>query len=465
MVSMMAQSFKVTVTGKICDTQGRGISNVIVNDGFNFVKTNAKGYYRITSDTMISKFISISTPASYILPQKKGIANGFYASMHDIMKTKAKNKIRDFILQPRKNISDKFFYIAISDPQMHSTYDFNRWNNETVKDLHIEVAKLKKADEVIGMTLGDMIFDDGRMWSKYIKSIENTGMTFFQCIGNHDFITRYPDLGNSKRGAKAYAEMYYHRYFGPTDYSFNIGKIHVITLKNIDYHGWGKYVERLTPAEISWLKKDLSFVPQGTTVFINMHAASFNRWDTTANMRNMNSIEPILKDYNVHYFCGHTHYYENEIKSDKLFQHNIGAACGAWWYGDVNRCGAPNGYMIVEVNGNDVKWHYKGTKNPINYQFRIYKKGEFRSQKDYIVVNTWDYDDTCKMEWYEDGKLKGKMDQFLDKDEAYLKIERNPKYGCHTSHLFRFKPTEGAKKIDIVFTNHFGERYSESIEL
>ena len=461
----MAQKFNVTVTGKVCDKSGIGIPEVVINDGVNFVKTNKKGYYRITADTMISKFISISTPADYELPQKNGIAEGFYMPLKIITKQKAKNKICDFRLNLRKKITDKFFYIAISDPQMLSEHDFNRWNTETVVDLKKEIEKLNKDDEVVGNTLGDLVFENVNMWMKYKKSIENMGMTIFNCIGNHDFYAKYPDLGNSKKGSSLYSDMYYHHFFGPTDYSYNIGKIHIITIKNIDYLGKGKYIERLTPAEISWLKKDLSFVPTGTTVFLNMHAAAFNKWDKSGNTRNAAELQSIFKDYKVHYFCGHTHYYENEEPSENLYQHNIGAACGAWWFGDVNRDGAPNGYLIVDVNGTDIKWHYKSTKDPISYQFRIYKQGEFLTQKEYIVVNAWDYDEKCKMEWYEDGISKGDMDQFLDEDADYLKIIRNKKYGCHTAHLFRLKPSIEAKKIEIVFTNRFGEKYLQTIEL
>ncbi len=448
----MAQKFDVTVTGKIYDTQGRGIPEVIVNDGVHFTKSNKKGYYRITADTMISKYITISTPAQYELPQKKGIASGFYVALRDIVKKKTENKFYDFKLIPRKNMSDRFYYIAISDPQMQNEHDYNRWNTETVTDIKKEVAKLNVDYEVVGNTLGDLVFDNKNIWERYKKSIENLGMTIFNCIGNHDCYSKY-------------TSYYYNCSFGPTDYSYNVGKVHIITLNNINYLGNGKYVEMLTPNKIEWLKKDLSYVPKGTTIFLNMHAASFNKWDKSANMRNAAELEAILKDYKVHYFCGHTHYYENEVPSETLYQHNIGAACGAWWFGDVNRDGAPNGYLIVDVNGTDVKWHYKSTKDPITYQFRIYKQGEFRSQKDYIVANVWDYDEECKVEWSENGVSKGKMDQFLDEDEDYLKIMRNKNYGCHTAHLFRIKPSTDAKKIEITFTNRFGEQYSQVIDI
>ena len=49
--SMVAQNYKITVKGKVCNQLGRGIPEVVVNDGVNFVKTDLKGEYRIVADT------------------------------------------------------------------------------------------------------------------------------------------------------------------------------------------------------------------------------------------------------------------------------------------------------------------------------------------------------------------------------------------------------------------------------
>nr|MBP8038669.1 TonB-dependent receptor [Prevotella sp.] len=94
--SMVAQNYKITVIGKVCNQLGHGIPDVVVNDGENFVKTDMKGKYRIVADTTKSKFIAISTPAEYILPHKDGIAFGFYAPIN---KLKGKSvRTHNFIL-------------------------------------------------------------------------------------------------------------------------------------------------------------------------------------------------------------------------------------------------------------------------------------------------------------------------------------------------------------------------------
>ena len=97
------------------------------------------------------------------------------------------------------------------------------------------------------------------------------------------------------------------------------------------------------------MKNDLSYVEPGSTVFINVHAPVFNQTDKGGgNARDAEEFRQSSKDYNVHVFAGHTHFYENNQVAPTLYEHNIGAACGAWWAGHVNRCGAPNGYLVVE---------------------------------------------------------------------------------------------------------------------
>ena len=456
-----AQTTIFNISGTVKDTQGKGIAEVVVNDGYHFTQTDKNGNWTLSPDTALSKFISISTPAAYVLPQTNGVASGFYVPI----RTAVEKKGHDFVLEPRKTINDHFYYIAISDPQVRNDKEMKRWRTETVEDLQVLVDSLKGLHEVIGMTLGDLVFDNMSLYEEFKQSIQNMGMTVFQCIGNHDFDQQYQDLHNMELGTPVYGEMLFNHYFGPTDYSFNIGKVHVVTLKNLNYVSHKKYIECLTGAQIAWLKKDLSYLPEGSLVILNMHAAGWNTVSGGGNVRNADKLEEALKGYKVHVFCGHTHYLQNDQVNPDLYEHNIGAACGAWWSGWVNRCGAPNGYMLVEVNGNDLKWHYKGTRHSFDYQFYIYKPGEFLTQSSFVVANVWDWDKDCQVVWYQDGKAMGEMEQFTDADESYAKTLKDRKASSLTAHLFRAMPKDGAKEITIAFTNRFGETYTQTIHL
>lgn len=461
-INAMAQDSVFKFSGKVTDAEGRGIAGVVVNDGIRFTKTDRQGAWTLTCDTVTSKFVSISTPAAYCLPQQEGLADGFYVSVRRLAKEGGKH---NFVLEKRKNAANDFYFIAISDPQVRTDKDMKRWRQEAVPDIVETIDSLKQAREVVGMTLGDLVFDNMDLYSEYKESVKNSGATFFQCIGNHDFDKRYQDLHNMAEGTPVYGDMMYHHYFGPTDYSFNIGRAHVVTMKNLNYVGNAKYIEGMTGDQIEWLKKDLSYVPKGSLVILNMHAAAWNKVSAGGNIRNAAALKEALEGYNVHVFCGHTHFFQNNEVTPTLYEHNIGAACGAWWAGWVNQCGAPNGYLVVDVQGDQLKWHYKGTRRDFSYQFRLYNKGEFQTQSSFVVANVWDWDSACKVVWYQDGKPMGDMEQFTDSDQERSTQMKPGSKAPLTAHLFRAMPKDNAKEIRVEFTNRFGETYSQTIRL
>ena len=157
--------------------------------------------------------------------------------------------------------------------------------------------------------------------------------------------------------------------------------------------------------------------------------------------------------------------FQNVEVASNLYQHNIGAACGAWWAGWVNQCGAPNGYLVVDVDGDRLKWHYKATRRDFSYQFRLYNKGEFQSQVPFVVANVWDWDDACRIVWYQDGKPMGEMEQFVGADEERASQLKDRSAAVQTPHLFRALPADGARQVKVEWTNRFGETYTQTIDL
>lgn len=456
----IADKAGMTVKGIVTDASDKPIEGVVVNDGSNFTLTNDKGIYYLPTNLQQSSFVTISVPAGYQLPSTSGIASGYYAKLSSDKKVNQCN----FTLRERTAPLNEFTYLAISDPQVKNTTQLGRFSEETIVDLK-NYATLHSDKEIIGMTLGDNVWDAMGLFPLYKATVSNLGFTIFHTIGNHDFDLNYNDRHNTTDTSGNYAEKTYESFFGPTDYSFNIGNVHVVTMKSIDYFKNKEYTTKFSTEQLEWLKKDLSYVKSGSLVFLNLHAPTSNRsTDGSGNISNAAQLMKILKDYRVHIFAGHTHFYENEEVTSTIYEHNIGAACGAWWAGEVNKDGSPNGFLVVDVKGDDVKWHYKATGRDLNYQFRVYKPGEFATQPGCVVVNYWDWDTRCQVKWYEDGVLKGTMEQFQDEDQDYITMKGEAS-GYRTLHLFRATPSAGAKSITIEVTNRFGEVYTENVSI
>lgn len=445
------------IKGTISDTNGQPIPHVVVTDGFNFTRSNTQGEYNLDSDPVKSRFVYLSIPAEYEIPTTNGLSDRFYQELDK----NDPSQIKDFTLRRREKQLEDFVYLAISDPQVMNEKHMNRFLGETIPDFK-ETADRFMDREIYGVTLGDLVWDVFELYDPYKKAISNLGITMFSVIGNHDHDLRYPALSNQTSPEEGYAEQLFENHFGPYNYSFNLGKIHVISLKDIDYYKDKKYDERFGTETLDWLRKDLSYVEPGTTVFINVHAPVFNKTDKGGgNADDAEALKEIVAPYNTHLFAGHTHFFENNVVTPSLFEHNIGAACGTWWAGYVNRCGAPNGYLIVEVKGNDVSWHYKATGKAPDYQFRIYKPGEFASQSDYLVANVWDWDPSYQVTWFENGQERGAMEQFDDEDQSYIDMQGKGN-GYHTLHLFRCQPSPEAQSVRIEVKNRFGKTCSQN---
>ena len=397
-----------TFRGRVT-ADGKGVNGVVVTNGVAFCQTDVQGRWSLPTDTCISKFVYISTPSDYCLPKEKSIAS-FYVASSYLANNGGKY---DFTLEKRKQMDSEFYFIPISDPQVKNKKHVELWNTQTIPDLLATSKELSKTHEVVTMALGDIVWDNMTLFDDYRESMNLLPVTAFQCIGNHDFDLRYQALNNMPYGSPVYGEMHYNRYFGPTDYSFNIAGVHVVTMKNINYMANKEYREQITEAQVEWLRRDLSYVAKGSTVILNMHAAAWNTQETEGNVLNAEELAEVLKGYKVHVFSGHTHFFQNNQPTANIYEHNIGAACGTWWRSDVNRCGAPNGYMIVKASADTLTWKYKPTGDSADKQMKLYGVGEFYSQPFYLVANVWNCDNETTVEWFEDGVYRGKNQYLL----------------------------------------------------
>ena len=151
-------------------------------------------------------------------------------------------------------------------------------------------------------------------------------------------------------------------------------------------------------------------------------------------------------------------------------EHNTAAVCGIWWHADVCIDGTPQGYGVYEVDGNQVKWYYKGAGHPKEYQFRSYAAGISKEFPKDIIANVWNWDKNWKVEWLENGKVMGLMTQYTGVDPYAHQVCTDKKRtmqswisAASTGHMFRATPRNPKAKIEIRVTDRFGKVYQQNV--
>ncbi|MCC5876928.1 MAG: calcineurin-like phosphoesterase family protein [Candidatus Sumerlaeia bacterium] len=391
------------------------IQGVPVSNGIDVVLTDAEGKWElpVEGDTVIF----MTKPSGYAINTNENkVPQFFYVHRPDgspdlryggVAPTGPLPESINFALQEIDEPED-YKIVLFADPQPRN------WEQMDYV-LRTVVGQVRKndSDAVFGMTLGDILYDDLSFFPHYIKGVANAGIPFFGIIGNHDIDFDSP--------TDEYAGETYINYYGPRTYSFNVGKVHFVGLDNIIYAGGtreqnGRYREGFRDSDMDWLERNLEHVPEDYLVVIATHGPIWmsNRQPGNQLAQNTDRLFDVLRDRErVLAINGHTHYnnhrtftHEDGWHGDGHFhQANIATISGAWWGGPEGptgvpfapqRDGTPQGYVLLNIEGNEYTTRYRGLGLPKDKQMNIYlphaiveeEDGEPVSYK--VVVNIFD---------------------------------------------------------------------------
>ena len=446
----------------------------MVSDGYEITQTDQSGNYRLKVNPG-ANFVFISLPSGYKIPNIGGIAK-FY----EPIASGQENQTINFSLHKNETDDTRHAFVVWADPQVQTDIDVRRMQTESVPDAAAHIKTLGNIP-IHGITCGDIVFEKFNLYADYATAVNQMGIPFFQAVGNHDI--------DYTATSKSMATKQFSAAFGPTHYSFNRGKIHYVVLNDVLFKGDDeaykdkrrKYIGYISKEQLQWLKKDLQYVPEGSTLVISLHIPTYEitymksavRTEfETATVGNRDELYKLIEPYRVHIMSGHTHYNET-AEQDNRMEHNHASVCSAWWTGNICTDGTPGGYGIYEVNGNDIRWYYKPTSGDPSYQFRLYSKGSSPDRPDEIIANVWNWDSGWKVVWYEDGIEKGEMTKYTGYDPlAYKNMygsdmpeEKGSIEPTQTEHLFSAKPSESGRNITVKVTDRFGNIYTKSLTL
>lgn len=375
------------LVGLITDSKtGKGIEGVAVSDGYTITTTDKNGVYQFVGNPL-TRVVYYTTPAEYeITLDEQTRLPLFYRHCKFNPDTLNRN---DFALTPMDRVEDELTLIVISDPQCKNDRHVKRFRTESIPDMQrtinagVESGKYKN---VYALVLGDLVYDYLDQWDNMKDVMSNVKINdgqgylpFFNSIGNHD---HYEDCVDDYAGCQNYVDR-----FGPTDYSFDRGNVHFVTMDNVFYKKHNTYDSGFTDAQVEWLKADFDLVKDKENKMLVFYAHVPFRGGAEKGGGNVNydkHYDDVLKLFTqfkeVHVMIGHTHHPENYMHHNYItksghpvYEHVLGAVSGAWWHTNTCTDGTPNGYAIFTVNDNSVdNFVYKPVDLDENYQMRVY---------------------------------------------------------------------------------------------
>lgn len=480
------------VKGTVTNSKGEPLSNIVVSDGFTSVRTGKDGRYCFERNKA-AYYVHYSIPSEYEIPIRNG-QPVFYKKLE-------RDSVYDFILTPKKKGAEKKFTLfLIADPQCMNVRHVRRFHCETIPDIRKSAKKTRIPN--YGITLGDISYTEGEFNTSFILPLmkeemetQNMTMPVFQTVGNHDHISEGLATDELNPTPMIRYKRMFEDIFGPVNYSWNRGNAHIITMDNVMYdvmNKASKYHGEFTAEQLSWLEKDLSYVPKDKLIILCVHIPIYSTKNKEAILGLLNRFE------NRVIFSGHIHTNTSYIHPDGTKEYNLAAASGTWWRSRLNGDGTPNGYKIVTIEGNRiVNQVWKGSELDKNFQIRLYRGDsrfggsyeEFQLSfgKETILANVFGWEEGWKVQIYEDGKLQGEMrhmkptgkeDQTPSLQSSkdwwaigyhvgvlgrghIMKSNRNS-YINSCKHMFVHKLKNPDAKVKVVATDPYGNTYTQT---
>ena len=434
----------VVVCGYVRDSSGRGLEGVAVSDGFSVVESGANGYYSmiVSPDAW---YIFISIPSEYEVPINEYGQPCFY------QRYSPEKQDYDFTLKPLAGGKEsKFALFVLTDLHISTSYRQARFEREALPSILKHASEVKQSIPCYGVALGDLIDNSNskntsseRLNVRALLANNRFGFPLFNTMGNHDN-TYYNDSNPAQSDATSStfnlkAQRDYEDVFGPVNYSFNRGDAHIVVMRNIIYSTnttSNNYEVGFTDAQWEWLKQDLALVPKDKMVVLGAHIKMHNE-----SKNHIDEVTALLGEYKeAHIFTGHSHIQRNYPTSGstkKVFEHNLGAICGAGWYCKMGEDGTPNGYNVFVGEGATFSdWYrmaYNKRLDSRSQQMRLYRgdavtgaampsapgttdnpdgvKGfyKFNFAENVLLANVYNADSKWSIKVYEDGLYSGDM--------------------------------------------------------
>lgn len=171
----------------------------------------------------------------------------------------------------------------------------------------------------------------------------------------------------------------------------------------------------------SWLCNDLKYVDKNKIVMLCAHSSMFRKPDSEPAERDKHGPDYAsrLAQYRfVHSWAGHSHINFNyayaaeepAAKFPNVESHILARSTGALWLNErISTDGTPRGYLVVDVDGEQISWYYKPLGLGRDRQIRAYAPGVWYDDG-YVYANVWNHDARWgEVRYTDSGKDKAEM--------------------------------------------------------
>ena len=252
----------------------------------------------------------------------------------------------------------RFEVILFTDPQPQTDAEL-----DFVRDTAI--ARVVGTQAALGLTLGDIAFDDLAAYPRYTGLIGQVGIPWYHIGGNHDLNFEAPDAVRSRETFK--------RVFGAPYYAFEHGGTLFLMLDNVFYRGAdrsrpgaaGPYEGRFGERQLAFVENVLRETPKDRLVVAAMHIplrTDLGPDDPAVSTVDRDAFLALLAGRPSLTLAGHTHTTEHHYLGASQDQHHhvLTAVSGSWWSGPYDRRGiaaadsrdgTPNGFHVLSIDG------------------------------------------------------------------------------------------------------------------
>lgn len=364
------------------DGDEKGVSGVAVSNGVDVVQTDGEGRYELPVRENMT--VSITQPSGWQVPvDEDKVAQFSYNHMPKgsgdfefggIEPTGETPKAVNFpMIESQASAKDDQNCPIAADTQAYDKTEMGYARDGAVGDL----ADRNDYGACGVLLLGDNVGDDLSLNDELRDVYSQMNGPVRVAPGNHD---QDYDAADDSHALDTFRDQ-----FGPSYFSYDVGKTHFVVLDSIEYEGKAnrkKYKEKISEEQLTWLENDLKNVPKNAQVVVATHAPIVTHKQVVVD--NAKDFYDVIADYpNAVTVGGHTHTQENlvagetrkewaEAGIEKLPNTQIvaGAVSGDWYSGGLNADGLPYSFTQDASEPGVLTLEYDGASRSERYTVR-----------------------------------------------------------------------------------------------